>query len=195
MSFCLYELAKNQKVQQKVHEEIDRVLKSTGSDGITYEMMNELKYLECCIDETLRKYPIVPLLFRKCTEDYKIPETNLTIPKGKSVMIPVLGYHRDPDIYENPMEFRPERFLNSSNGAPDVKGLFYLPFGDGPRNCIGMRMGKLTAKLALVIVLSRFSIEFADASMAKEELELHPKQFLLIALKDFNLKVTQRMKK
>lgn len=53
-------------------------------------------------------------------------------------MIPVLGFHRDPEIYDNPMEFRPERFLNSAHGGnEDVKGLFYLPFGDGPRNCIG----------------------------------------------------------
>lgn len=192
MSFCLYELAKNPEAQRKVHEEIDRVMKSAGDEGITYDKLSELKYLECCIDEALRKYPIVPLLFRVCTEEYKIPDTELTIPKGAAVMIPVLGYHRDPEIFENPMEFRPERFLNSSNGAPNVKGLFYMPFGDGPRNCIGLRLGMLTAKLALSLVLSKYSIELADKTMADKELAIHPKQFILQPAKDFKLKIVPR---
>lgn len=138
MSYCLFELAKNPEKQQKVHEEIDRVCKNTPQEDVTYEMLNDMKYLECCIDETLRKYPIVPLLFRTCTEEYTIPENGLIIPKGTEMMIPVLGFQRDPEIYEQPLEFRPERFQNSSHGGnEDAKGLFYLPFGDGPRNCIG----------------------------------------------------------
>lgn len=192
MSLCLYEMSKNPRIQQKVCEEIDKALKAAGPDGITYEMLNSLKYLECCIDETLRKYPIVPLLFRTCTEEYKIPDTDLIIPKGYGVMIPALGFHRDPEIYENPMEFRPERFTNSSNGAPNVKGLFYVPFGDGPRNCIGMRLGKLISKLSLVVILSKFTVELDDKSMADKELELSPRQFVLTPLKDFNLKVSPR---
>lgn len=194
MSFCLYELAKNPDLQLKAQEEIDRVLKSSGITEITYEMLSEMKYLDYCIDETLRKYPIVPLLMRLCTEDYKLPESDLVIPKGTGIMIPVLGFHRDPEIYEDPMQFKPERFVNSSNGGGKGKGLFYIPFGDGPRNCIGMRMGKLTAKLALVVVLANFSVEFEDKSMNDSELEYHPKQFILTALKDFNLKVISRRK-
>lgn len=93
------------------------------------------------------------------------------------------------------MDFKPDRFLNSSHGGGKGKGLFYIPFGDGPRNCIGMRMGKLTAKLALAIVLSNFSVEFDDKSMADSELEFHPKQFVLTPLKDFNLKIVLRSKK
>lgn len=194
MCFCLYELAKNQNLQRKAQQEIDNLMKLSGSDDINYEMLNEMKYLECCIDEALRKYPIVPLLMRQCTEDYTIPESDLVIPKGTAIMIPVLGFHRDEEIYENPLEFKPERFLNSSNGSGKAKGLFYVPFGDGPRNCIGMRLGKLTAKLALVIVLRNFNVELDDKGMADSELEFHPKQFILTPLKDFNLKVVSRSK-
>lgn len=85
MSHCLFELAKNPEKQRKVLEEIDGVCKKIPQEEVTYDMMNEMKYLECCIDETLRKYPIVPLLFRTCTDDYTIPETSLTIPKGTGV--------------------------------------------------------------------------------------------------------------
>lgn len=128
MNFCLIELCKNPKLQQKVQHELDTIVK----DGeITYENLNQLKYLEYCIDETLRKYPIVPMLNRVCTYDYKFSNTNFEIEKGTQVFIPVLGLHRDPKIFENPLEFRPERFINSPNGS-DAEGLFYLPFGDGP---------------------------------------------------------------
>lgn len=91
MSFCLYELAKNPKLQREAQEELDRILKSPGKKDITYELLNEMKHLECCIDETLRKYPIVPLLMRQCTEDYKMPDSDSVIPKGTGLMIPVLG--------------------------------------------------------------------------------------------------------
>lgn len=139
MSFCLYELAKNADIQKKVQDEIDKALESAGSDGLSYDVLGDLKYAECCIDETLRKYPIVPFHFRTASNDYKIADSDLVIPKGSAVMIPALGFQRDPEIYDNPMEFKPERFLNSSNGGGKIKGVFYTPFGDGPRNCIGMR--------------------------------------------------------
>lgn len=154
LSFCLFELSRNKEIQQKIQEEIDRVFKKADKDGITYEMMSEMKYLEACIDETLRKYPIVPVHFRTATREYKLADSDLVVPKDTAVMIPVLGFHRDPEIYEEPMKFKPERFLDSPNGGGKVEGLFYTPFGDGPRNCIGMRMGKLTTKIGLAIIMS-----------------------------------------
>ena len=81
LHYCIYELAKNPSIQKKVQKEIDSIMNSAGSDGLTYEKLHEMKYLECCIDETLRKYPFAPTLFRKCKEDYKISGSDLTIPK------------------------------------------------------------------------------------------------------------------
>lgn len=194
LSFCLFELARDQKLQKKVTDEIDRVFKNATATGeVTYEMMSELKYAECCVDETLRKYPIVPIHLRKSTQDYKIAGSDLTIPKGTSVFIPVLGFHRDPEIYENPMEFRPERFLNSPNGGGNAEGVFYMPFGDGPRNCIGMRMGKLTTKYGLALLLSKYNIELTDREMQHKELEFSPNQFNLTPKKLFNFKLTPRV--
>lgn len=192
MSYCLMELARNPELQRKAQAEIDKVFKASGSGGITYDTMSDLKYLEFCIDETLRKYPVAPILFRESTKEYKIPESDLKIPKGTSIFIPLLGLHRDPNIYENPMDFKPERFAGSSNGGGKADGLFYLPFGDGPRNCIGLRIGKLSAKLGLAVILSKFSVELVDKEMAEKEVEFHPKQFMLTPLKLFNLKVSLR---
>lgn len=122
-------MARNQQIQRKVQEEIDNVLAAHDNQDFTYETIHELKYLECCIDEALRKYPIIPLLFRVCNEDFRVPDSNLVVPKGTDVMISVLGIHRNPDIYENPKEFRPERFIESSTGTTAAKGCYYLPFG------------------------------------------------------------------
>lgn len=192
MSFCLFELSRNREIQKKVQEEIDAALKKSGPDGFTYDMLSDLKYLECCIDEALRKYPIIPIHLRTASRDYKITDSDLTIPQGASIFIPVLGFHRDPEIYDSPMEFRPERFLDSSNGGGKVKGLFYTPFGDGPRNCIGMRLGKLTTKIGIALILAKYNLELTDKEMNHKELEFHPNQAVLTPVKPFNLRITAR---
>lgn len=189
MSYCLFELAQHKNLQKNVQQEIDGVLKA---GKLNYESLHELKFLERCIDETLRKYPIVPLLMRECTEDYKLPDSNLIIPKGMAIMIPVMGLHRDPEIYDEPLEFKPDRFLNSPNGNGRSKGTFYLPFGDGPRNCIGMRLGKVTTKLGIAIILSKFSIQLCDESLADEGLKFDTMQFILTPTTNFNIKLTPR---
>lgn len=192
MAFALFEFARRPDLQRKIQKELDKVFQTAGPEGITYDMLGELKYLEACIDETLRKYPIVPIHFRTAMRDYKVADSDLTIPKGATVFIPSLGFHRDPEIYENPMEFKPERFLNSSNGGGISEGIFYTPFGDGPRNCIGMRLGKLTTKIGLAVILSKFNIEHTDKELSTNEVEFHPNQFTLTPKKLFNIKITKR---
>lgn len=86
-----------------------------------------------CVSETLRLYPVAPMLFRVCTEPYKVPDSSLVIEKGTRVIIPVLSIQTDPDNYESPEVFDPDRFLDN-NFKPSGK---FLPFGDGPRICIG----------------------------------------------------------
>ena len=133
ISYCLYELAKNQEIQRRAYHEIRKV---TKDDGINYDTINEMKYLDLCLAETLRKYPPLPVLNRRCTKDYIIPNTKQTILKGTSLLLPFYSIHRDEDYFKDPLEFQPERFLNNSNGSK-IPGHFYYPFGDGPRMCIG----------------------------------------------------------
>lgn len=123
-SFCLFELCRNPEKQRKAQEEIDQVLKAHGGK-LTYESLAEMKYVDCCIDEALRKHPIISFLFRTATQDFKLPGTDTIVEKGTSVYLPLLGIQRDPNIYENPLAFEPERFLDSSNGNGKGKGVFY----------------------------------------------------------------------
>jgi cytochrome P450 family 6 len=190
MSFCLFELARNSEIQRKVQAEIDEVL--DGDESFSYESLSKLKYLECCIDETLRKYPIVPQLIRTATKDYTFDGYDQTIPKGTAICIPVLGIQRDPEIYDNPMDFIPERFLDSPHGGGKASGSFYMPFGDGPRNCIGIRLGKLTTKIGLALILRKFNVEHTNEEFLKNEVKFSPSQPLLIPEKSFKFKISSR---
>lgn len=193
MSFCLFELARNRKILLQVQNEIDEAFKNSGSLDTTFEILEKLKFVDCVINETLRMYPIGPALLRKCLKDYKVADSDIVIPKGTSVFIPVLGYHRDPDVYESPLEFRPERFLDSPNGDGMSIGSFYLPFGDGPRICIGMRLAKLSAKIGLTMMLRKFNFDLIDESMRHSEIKFNPAQGTLTPLVEFSLKISNRL--
>lgn len=125
---------------------------------------------------------------RECTKEYQIPGTNTIIEKGTGVIIPVLGLQRDPKYYPEPLAFQPERFFkeNSKTFAEQP----YMPFGEGPRNCIGLRLGKLQVKVGLMLMLQKSN--FALQSDSKSELEISPLQFVMAAMEGINLKVSVR---
>lgn len=99
-------------------------------------------------------YGPVAQLLRKASYDFKIPNTNLTIPKGTQVIIPAYAVHMDPDIYPDPDKFDPERFSveNKRNRHP----MAFLAFGEGPRNCIGERFGLMQTKIAIIKLITNF---------------------------------------
>jgi cytochrome P450 family 6 len=75
------------------------------------------------------------MLNRQCVKQYKVPGSEAVIEEGTPVIVSVLGLHRDPEYFPDPLEFDPERFNSENKVVPFT----YLPFGDGPRNCIGKR--------------------------------------------------------
>ncbi|XP_011875034.1 PREDICTED: probable cytochrome P450 6a23 isoform X2 [Vollenhovia emeryi] len=152
ITFALYELTQHQDIQDKVCKEIDEMLAKHG--GLTYDAVNEMTYLHKVVYETMRKYPPLPLLNRICTKETDIPTMNLRLPKGTLISIPVLGLHRDPSIYPDPDKFDPERF--NENVVAERHPYAYLPFGEGPRMCLGALFGYLQTKVALVSLLSKY---------------------------------------
>lgn len=114
-------------------------------------------YLQCHHPESLRKYPPGALLVRMATSPYAVPDTNITIDKNTLVMIPVYAIHHDPEIYPDPETFKPERFEPAVvHSRPSCS---FLPFGEGPRNCIGLRFGMMQARIGLVTLLRHFEFE------------------------------------
>ncbi|XP_071514189.1 cytochrome P450 3A24-like isoform X1 [Panulirus ornatus] len=154
LSFLSYCLALHPDIQQKCMQEIDSVLEKYEGE-ITYEAISEMTYLDMVFAETLRLYPPAPRVDRTVTKDFTLPGTIITLQKGQKVTIPIYSIHRDPNHYSNPEKFDPERFSqeNKANRAQ----MAYLPFGSGPRNCIGMRFALMEAKVAAVYLLQEFA--------------------------------------
>lgn len=119
-------------------------------------------------------------------KDYKIPGTNQIIEKGVEVFLPVLGLQRDAKYYDEPEKFKPERFMDEN-----VAKRPYYPFGDGPRNCIGMRLGKMQTKVGIVVMLQNFKYDLTD-QLKKSEMKFDPNLFLLSPLGGLHLKVSKR---
>nr|XP_042124325.1 cytochrome P450 3A9-like isoform X3 [Peromyscus maniculatus bairdii] len=151
LSFITYLLAIHPNVQKKLQHEIDTVLPNKAP--ATYEALVEMEYLDMVVNETMRLYPVATRINRLSKKDAEI--NGVFIPKGTQVVIPIFVLHRDPKYWPDPEEFRPERF--SKENKERINPYTYLPFGYGPRNCIGMRFALINMKLAIVKILQNFS--------------------------------------
>ncbi|CAD7079520.1 unnamed protein product [Hermetia illucens] len=153
MAYSLYELALNPKIQERARQEVKDVL-AKHEGKLTYEAAQEMTYIDQIISEALRKYPPVVFLTRKAAQDYQIPNTKTIIEKGMEIMMPVYCIHHDPEIYPNPEVFDPDRFTPEQirNRHP----MSFLGFGDGPRNCVGLRFGRMQTKIGLITLLNNY---------------------------------------
>ncbi|KYB25692.1 hypothetical protein TcasGA2_TC034188 [Tribolium castaneum] len=159
-SFTAYELATNPDVQKKLQKEIDSAFQENHGK-ISYNVLQSMKYLDQVVSESLRLWPPAPQTDRFCNTDFvleptKPDERRFTIEKGVTTIIPIYGIHRDPQYFPNPDKFDPERF-SDENKAKIVPGT-YMPFGVGPRNCIGSRLALLELKTLFFHLLSKCDI-------------------------------------
>lgn len=116
----------------------------------------------------MRKHPAVGTLHRVSNADYQLPNGGI-VPKGTYVVIPAFAFHRDPELYPNPDKFDPERF--SPENKPKIDPLSFLPFGEGPRSCIGLRFGMLQMKLGLAVMLQQFQFDICDQTKIPLEID------------------------
>ncbi|XP_055612264.1 probable cytochrome P450 28d1 [Uranotaenia lowii] len=178
MTFVLYELAKNQDVQNRLREELESAVNS--GEGPQYEVLLELSYLEQIVCETLRLWPPAPFISKMCTEPTELnisDNRSLKIDKEVGIIIPIWCLHHDPEYYENPEAFNPDRFDPAQGGTKRFreKGCF-IPFGDGPRQCLGMRFALLQIKRGICEIVRNFRIT----------LDRKTKQPLILDRKAFN---------
>ncbi|XP_038202454.1 cytochrome P450 3A11-like isoform X7 [Arvicola amphibius] len=183
LAFVLYLLATHPDIQKKLQEEIDVALPNKAPPS--YDKVMEMEYLDMVLSETLRLYSISDRLERVCKQDMEMD--GVFIPKGSVVMIPIFSLHRDPQYWSEPEEFRPERFSKENKGS--INPYVYMPFGYGPRNCLGMRFALMNMKLALTKLLQNFS--FQPCKETQIPLKLHRKP-LLKPEKPIVLKVVPR---
>ncbi|KAB1217068.1 Geraniol 8-hydroxylase [Morella rubra] len=154
VEWAMAELMHHPEAMRRVHGELTEMV---GLDCIVEEShLPKLNYLGAVIKETFRLHPALPLLVpRSPSQSSTIG--GYTVPKGARIMLNVWAIHRDPKIWDNPLEFRPERFLNDS-GRLDYSGndFNYLPFGSGRRICAGLPLAEKTLKYVLASLLHQF---------------------------------------
>lgn len=156
LMYTIYELALNQSVQDRLRSEVKQVLERNGG-VISYETFFEMPFLDCVINEALRKHPPTRMLTRRLVANrYEIPGTSVCLKQGDLVTIPIYGIHYDPRIYPNPEVYDPERFLPVPTSGRH--SMAFLPFGQGFRICIGLRLAMLEIKVALSKVILRYRV-------------------------------------
>ncbi|XP_075548971.1 cytochrome P450 3A2-like isoform X2 [Dermacentor variabilis] len=147
LSYAAYLLALNPEVQAKLRMEVDECIASHGNEP-SLDVVSKLPYLHCVVSEVLRMYPPAPRLERSAHEDYVLGDTGIRVPKGCVIGVPVYSMHHDSEFFPSPETFDPDRFSEENVGS--IRPYSYLPFGAGPRNCIGMRFALQAVKLSLL---------------------------------------------
>ncbi|XP_024912145.1 thromboxane-A synthase isoform X2 [Cynoglossus semilaevis] len=152
LAFTCYLLALHPECQLRVQDEVDEFF--SKYESLDYTNIQELKYLDMVISEVLRLYPPAFRFPREVSQDCVVGGQFL--PKGAILEIPAGFLHHDPEHWPEPEKFIPERF------TPEAKAgrhpFVYLPFGAGPRNCVGMKLAQLELKMALVRLFNKFSV-------------------------------------
>ncbi|XP_073979179.1 cytochrome P450 6k1-like [Rhodnius prolixus] len=169
MTWFLIDLALHPDVQKKARDEIRNVLKTHG--GWSYESVQEMKYVANCLKESMRRNATFPFIFRLCTSNYKTPD-GIKIEKGTKIIIPATSNQMNPSFYSEPELYKPERFGQEQKQTD----LLWLPFGEGPRKCTGIRFSQMVMKTALGRMLENHEIILSEKT--KKPIVVNPRAFL-----------------
>lgn len=152
VEFAMLELAKKPEVAKKAQQELEAVV--GGGNQVEESHIQQMPYLKAIMKETLRLHPVVPLLVPRCPIRSCIVG-GYTIPKGSMVFVNVWSIHRDPLLWEEPLEFKPERFMDK-NCEFSGNDFSFLPFGSGRRICVGAALAERIVMLSLASLLHHF---------------------------------------
>nr|ANS06318.1 cytochrome P450 [Agasicles hygrophila]AZR39417.1 cytochrome P450 [Agasicles hygrophila] len=184
MSFLLLDLSLNQDIQDKLRKEVQDAYKK-NNNKFTFDVIQDLPYLEACLNECLRLRPSLPNMQRTCTEDYTYTSTDpdmiplkVTVKAGTPVFIPVQALQSDPKHFVNPDKFIPERFLDKEEYS--FNKICYLPFGEGPRNCLGKKFGLVQLKVGIANIINNFKITFNTKT--RYPLKYDPHYIIMVAV-------------
>lgn len=161
MSWTWMMLTRHPEVAERVREEAQSVL---GGRAPRVEDLPRLPYTGCVVDECMRIYPPVWVIEREALGPDEIG--GYEIPRGWTVSFSPWTLHRHPDHWDAPLEFRPERFESGASSSRHKHA--FIPFGAGPRVCIGNHFAKMEAKVILATVAQRFAVQVADPAPVPE---------------------------
>ncbi len=154
LAWTWYLLATHQEVRARFHEEVDRVLQGRTPNA---EDLQHLPYTRAVFEESLRLYPPAPAVQRKAVTQTTVG--GMSLPEGAFVLVGTYNLHRHPDFWPNPEEFRPERWLDVERPSNRYA---YMPFGAGPRTCVGLHFASVEGPLLLALIGRRYDLQLAQ---------------------------------
>ncbi|XP_058802741.1 cytochrome P450 9e2-like [Phymastichus coffea] len=159
MCLLAHELAINPEIQNKLQDEIDRVMEESNGNP-SYDAVQGMEYLDAVFNESLRRHTQAILLDRVCQRPFELPPAlpggkPFKIQPGMGIWISGTSIHMDPKYYNNPDKFDPERYYQKKLTINDELN---LGFGIGPRGCIGNRFAILETKVLFIYLLSKFTL-------------------------------------
>lgn len=173
---CIFFLAKHPDVQERVRQEVNAAYEKHGE--FSYDALSELPFTTQTIFETLRLCsPVVGFTARRASCEFRYKD--FTFPKGLNIMACTQDIHMDPSIWERPDEFDPERF--SPEKMSSRNPLAFQPYGIGPRNCVGRRLGQVEVMLIVSKLLHRYRLHLGsrhkngDLQLKAESIIVSPK--------------------
>ncbi|RDX75677.1 Cytochrome P450 714C2, partial [Mucuna pruriens] len=192
-TWCLMLLASNQNWQDRVRAEVLEICRGRTPD---FNMLCKMKQLTMVIHESLRLYPPVSVISRQALKDMKFG--NIDVPKGLNLWIMVATSHTNPAIWgDDAYKFNPERFTNGTIGACKMPHM-YMPFGVGPRVCLGQNLAMVELKMLIALILSNFTFSLSPRYIHSPTLKLlmepeHGVHLLVKKLYSLTLKTMPRM--
>lgn len=168
LTYAIWLLAGSPEARTQLDAELDAVLESGKNPRAA--TVSELEFTDAIISEAMRLYPPVYSIYRQPNEDVRLG--GYRIPEDVTLQLATYNIHRDERWWNNPAEFRPDRWLDDETARPEYA---YFPFGGGPRHCIGMRFARM--ELALILATLSRRLEFERVTEALDpsmRLTLHP---------------------
>ena len=178
LSFIGYHLATHEDVQDRLRGEVQSTIAKHGGQ-LTFEALKEMKYMDQVINESQRRISSLGVMRKKCTEEVQLEGSDglsYRVKPGTRILIPIQSLHADPEYWPDPQVFDPDRF--SEERKHNIKKMTFIPFGEGPRMCVGMRMALLQIKSCLASLLNNYKLELS----AKTQLPLQMLPVLLLSV-------------
>nr|XP_018916754.1 PREDICTED: cytochrome P450 6k1-like [Bemisia tabaci] len=189
-SFTMHLLSLHPECQERIRQEVDAVMKKHNTTEFTHEVVRDLHFLDQCLQETARLYPSVCALTRVCTENLTLPGTDYTFKKGERIIVDPYSIHRDPEYFENPDTFDPDRFSPENRDSKSIDA--FLGFGKGPRKCPGYKVGFLMASTLIGSLVHKYDMRPRSHTKQMDAYDFHPLSFAIVLKDDVLVDVVPR---
>ncbi|XP_072159081.1 cytochrome P450 6k1 isoform X2 [Bemisia tabaci] len=190
VSFTIHLLSLYPEYQERIRQEVKEAMEKHNATEFTYEVVRDLHFLNQCLHETSRLYPNTSVITRVCTEDFTPAGTDYIFKEGELIIVDPYSIHRDPEYFENPDVFDPDRFSPKNRDSKSVDA--FLSFGKGPRKCPGSNVALLVASTLIGSLLHKYEVRPYSHTKQMDADDFHPRSFAIVHKDDVLVNVIPR---